>query len=103
MSSGDSKRNFCLRVSTERDGKATKVDSFDFVIAYNLSTIKPKPKRNSGMLTREYSMLTIVSLFFRIFEGDPSEITTLREAEYREHVLRQTLKQVQLRKVSLFA
>jgi len=55
------------------------------------------------MLTREYSMLTIVSLFFRIFEGDPSEITTLREAEYREHVLRQTLKQVQLRKVSLFA
>ncbi|KAL9313053.1 hypothetical protein ACSQ67_018505 [Phaseolus vulgaris] len=37
----------------------------------------------------------------RIFEGDPSEITTLREAEYREYVLRQTLKQVQLRKCVL--
>ncbi|XP_061371362.1 agamous-like MADS-box protein AGL104 [Gastrolobium bilobum] len=37
----------------------------------------------------------------RIFEGDPSEITTLCEAEYREHVLQETLKQVQLRKVHL--
>ncbi|XP_027356948.1 agamous-like MADS-box protein AGL104 [Abrus precatorius] len=35
----------------------------------------------------------------RIFEGDPSEITTLCEAEYREHVLRETLTQVQLQKV----
>ncbi|CAJ1973440.1 unnamed protein product [Sphenostylis stenocarpa] len=37
----------------------------------------------------------------RIFEGNPSEITTLREAEYREYVLRETLKQVQLRKCVL--
>ncbi|KAG5033996.1 hypothetical protein JHK85_009296 [Glycine max] len=37
----------------------------------------------------------------RIFEGDPSEITTLSEAEYREYVLRDTLKQVQLRKCVL--
>jgi len=53
--SGGSKRNFYLQVSIERDGRTTKVDSFDFVIAYNLSTIKPKPKPkpNSGMLTRE--------------------------------------------------
>ncbi|KAK7310821.1 hypothetical protein RJT34_08571 [Clitoria ternatea] len=35
----------------------------------------------------------------RVFEGDPSEITTLCEAEYREHVLRETLNQVQLQKV----
>ncbi|XLR33128.1 hypothetical protein S83_061028 [Arachis hypogaea] len=37
----------------------------------------------------------------RIFEGDPCEITTLCEAEYRQHILQQTLKQVQLRKVVL--
>ncbi|KAI4316650.1 hypothetical protein L6164_024610 [Bauhinia variegata] len=37
----------------------------------------------------------------RIFEGDPSEITTLCEAEYREHVLGETLKQVQLRRAHL--
>ncbi|XP_054817477.1 agamous-like MADS-box protein AGL104 [Prosopis cineraria] len=37
----------------------------------------------------------------RIFEGDPSEITTLYEAEYRENVLLETLKQVQLRKRAL--
>ncbi|KAK7270997.1 hypothetical protein RJT34_26566 [Clitoria ternatea] len=35
----------------------------------------------------------------RMFEGDPSEITTLCEAGYREHVLRETLKQVQLQKI----
>jgi len=40
------------------------------------------------------------AIIFRIFEGDPSEITTLCEAEYREQVLQETLKQVQLRKVS---
>ncbi|CAI8599301.1 unnamed protein product [Vicia faba] len=34
----------------------------------------------------------------RIFEGNPSEITTLSEAEYREQVLQETLKQVQMRK-----
>ncbi|XLU25544.1 hypothetical protein S245_061610, partial [Arachis hypogaea] len=34
----------------------------------------------------------------RIFEGDPCEITTLCEAEYRQHILQQTLEQVQLRK-----
>ncbi|KAL1310438.1 hypothetical protein AAHE18_17G247600 [Arachis hypogaea] len=37
----------------------------------------------------------------RIFEGDPCEITTLCEAEYRQHILQQTLKQVQLRKCVL--
>ncbi|XP_052109231.1 agamous-like MADS-box protein AGL104 [Arachis duranensis] len=37
----------------------------------------------------------------RIFEGDPREITTLCEAEYRQHILQQTLEQVQLRKVDL--
>ncbi|KAJ1385447.1 hypothetical protein SESBI_41629 [Sesbania bispinosa] len=37
----------------------------------------------------------------RIFEGDPSEITTLCEAEYREQVLQETLKQVQLQKCLL--
>ncbi|XP_029126773.1 uncharacterized protein LOC109798077 [Cajanus cajan] len=39
-----------------------------------------------------------------IFEGDPySEIKTLSEAKHREYVLRETLKQVQLRTVSLYA
>ncbi|WJX41446.1 hypothetical protein P8452_28795 [Trifolium repens] len=37
----------------------------------------------------------------RAFEGDPSEITTLYEAEYREQVLQETLQRVQLRKVHL--
>ncbi|KAL7597288.1 agamous-like MADS-box protein AGL104 [Lactuca sativa] len=34
----------------------------------------------------------------RMFEGDPSEITALCEAEYREEVLQETLKRVRLRK-----
>ncbi|EXC04824.1 MADS-box transcription factor 3 [Morus notabilis] len=34
----------------------------------------------------------------RIFEGDPSEITTLNEAEYREKILEETLKTVCIRK-----
>ncbi|KAK1407645.1 hypothetical protein QVD17_39266 [Tagetes erecta] len=34
----------------------------------------------------------------RVFEGDPSEIRTLPEAEYREQVLEETLKHVRLRK-----
>ncbi|XWS24153.1 hypothetical protein CRYUN_Cryun28dG0076100 [Craigia yunnanensis] len=34
----------------------------------------------------------------RIFEGDPSEITTLSQAEYNEQILEETLKQVRLRK-----
>ncbi|CAH1454275.1 unnamed protein product [Lactuca virosa] len=34
----------------------------------------------------------------RMFEGDPSEITALCEAEYREEVLQETLKHVRLRK-----
>lgn len=38
-------------------------------------------------------------LICRLFEGDASEITTLREAEFREQTLVETLKQVQLRKV----
>ncbi|WJX35260.1 hypothetical protein P8452_23276 [Trifolium repens] len=37
----------------------------------------------------------------RAFEGDPSEITTLYEAEYREQVLQETLQRVQLRKCFL--
>lgn len=34
----------------------------------------------------------------RLFEGDPSEISTLCEAEYREQVLAETLKHVRMRK-----
>ncbi|KAI3686851.1 hypothetical protein L1987_80540 [Smallanthus sonchifolius] len=34
----------------------------------------------------------------RIFEGDPSEISTVSEAEYREQILEETLKHVRLRK-----
>ncbi|CAK9162517.1 unnamed protein product [Ilex paraguariensis] len=34
----------------------------------------------------------------RVFEGDPSEITTLCEAEFREQILEETLKNVRLRK-----
>ncbi|GKA87871.1 agamous-like MADS-box protein AGL104 isoform X1 [Tanacetum coccineum] len=34
----------------------------------------------------------------RVFEGDPSEITTLCEVEYREQILEQTLKHVRVRK-----
>uniref|UniRef100_A0A251URQ0 Putative transcription factor, MADS-box n=1 Tax=Helianthus annuus TaxID=4232 RepID=A0A251URQ0_HELAN len=34
----------------------------------------------------------------RIFEGDPSEISTLSEAEYREQMLEETLRHVRLRK-----
>ncbi|KAK8624281.1 hypothetical protein V6N13_065629 [Hibiscus sabdariffa] len=33
-----------------------------------------------------------------IFEGEPSEITTLSEAEFHEQILEETLKQVRLRK-----
>lgn len=38
----------------------------------------------------------------RMFEGDPSEITALCEAEYREEVLQETLKRVRLRKVHVY-
>ncbi|KAI3821358.1 hypothetical protein L1987_08924 [Smallanthus sonchifolius] len=34
----------------------------------------------------------------RIFEGDPSEISTVSEAEYREQILEENLKHVRLRK-----
>ncbi|XP_022772900.1 uncharacterized protein LOC111315453 isoform X2 [Durio zibethinus] len=34
----------------------------------------------------------------RIFDGEPSEITTLSQAEYHEQILEETLKQVRLRK-----
>ncbi|KAI3689018.1 hypothetical protein L2E82_46966 [Cichorium intybus] len=37
----------------------------------------------------------------RIFEGDPSEIIALCEAEYREQILQETLKHVRHRKVAL--
>ncbi|KAA8537816.1 hypothetical protein F0562_027604 [Nyssa sinensis] len=37
----------------------------------------------------------------RIFEGDPSEITTLCEAQYGEHILEETLRRVRNRKVHL--
>ncbi|XP_071693766.1 agamous-like MADS-box protein AGL66 isoform X2 [Rutidosis leptorrhynchoides] len=36
-----------------------------------------------------------------VFEGDPSEITTMSEAEYREQILEETLKQVRMRKQAL--
>ncbi|KAK8485810.1 hypothetical protein V6N12_020151 [Hibiscus sabdariffa] len=36
-----------------------------------------------------------------IFEGEPSEITTLSEAEFHEQILEETLKQVRLRKQAL--
>lgn len=35
----------------------------------------------------------------RLFEGDPNEITSLCEAEYREQILEETLKHVRMRKV----
>ena len=35
----------------------------------------------------------------RVFEGDPYEITTLCEVEYREQILEQTLKHIRVRKV----
>ncbi|MED6218571.1 hypothetical protein PIB30_027910 [Stylosanthes scabra] len=37
----------------------------------------------------------------KIFECNPCEITTLCEAEYRQHVLQETLKQVHFRKCAL--
>ncbi|PON54232.1 MADS-box transcription factor [Parasponia andersonii] len=37
----------------------------------------------------------------RIFEGDPSEITTLHEADYREQILKETLKNICMRKQDL--
>ncbi|KAI7737365.1 hypothetical protein M8C21_000454 [Ambrosia artemisiifolia] len=37
----------------------------------------------------------------RVFEGDPSEISTVGEAEYREEILEQTLKHVRARKIVL--
>ncbi|PON46892.1 MADS-box transcription factor [Trema orientale] len=37
----------------------------------------------------------------RIFEGDPSEITTVHEADYREQILEETLKKVCMRKQDL--
>ena len=38
----------------------------------------------------------------RIYEGDLSEITTLDEVHYREHLLEEALKQVRMRKVWLY-
>ncbi|CAA0824395.1 AGAMOUS-like 66 [Striga hermonthica] len=37
----------------------------------------------------------------RIYEGNPSDITSLPEVEYREQILEENLKQVRLRKVNL--
>ncbi|XP_076936660.1 agamous-like MADS-box protein AGL104 [Bidens hawaiensis] len=34
----------------------------------------------------------------RVFEGDPSEISTLSEAEYREQMLEETLRHIRMRK-----
>lgn len=39
-------------------------------------------------------------LFYRMYEGGFCEITTVCEAQYREEILQETLKQVQARKVS---
>ncbi|XAR48393.1 hypothetical protein NMG60_11031211 [Bertholletia excelsa] len=47
------------------------------------------------------SQMEVMEKRLRIFEGDPSEITTLCEAEYREHILEETLKCVRLRKQAL--
>ncbi|KAF7817457.1 agamous-like MADS-box protein AGL104 [Senna tora] len=44
------------------------------------------------------SQLKDMEARLRIFEGDPCEISTLCEAEYREFVLLETLRHVQLRK-----
>ncbi|MED6162030.1 hypothetical protein PIB30_066541 [Stylosanthes scabra] len=56
-------------------------------------------------IQREYfickSQLEEMEKRLRIFECNPCEITTLCEAEYRQHVLQETLKQVQLRKCAL--
>lgn len=41
----------------------------------------------------------MLSTFGRIYEGDPSEITTLCEAEYQEQILEETLRRVHMRKV----
>ena len=41
-------------------------------------------------------------VIFRIFEGDQSEVTNLNEAEYREQILEETLKNVFMRKVSIY-
>ncbi|KAL4301640.1 hypothetical protein AHAS_Ahas17G0321100 [Arachis hypogaea] len=68
-------------------------------------------KRRNGLIKTAYELSVLCdvdvalitfspsdspALFFsstRIFEGDPCEITTLCEAEYRQHILQQTLKQ----------
>ncbi|KAJ7951487.1 MADS-box transcription factor [Quillaja saponaria] len=44
------------------------------------------------------TMLEDAMKLLSIFEGDPSEITTLSEVEYREHILEETLKKVWMRK-----
>lgn len=49
-------------------------------------------------LVKSRSRVADIEKRLRIFEGDISEIKTLCEAEYREHVLEETLTQVQMRK-----
>lgn len=40
-------------------------------------------------------------LCFRIYEGDPIKVMSLREAEYHEQVLKETINRVQLLKVKI--
>ncbi|KAL4566210.1 hypothetical protein LXL04_030322 [Taraxacum kok-saghyz] len=52
-------------------------------------------------IVRCKSQLMEMEKRLRIFEGDPSEITALCEAEYREQVLQESLKRVRHRKRAL--
>ncbi|KAL5777657.1 hypothetical protein ACOSP7_010583 [Xanthoceras sorbifolium] len=47
------------------------------------------------------SQLQNIETRLRIYEGDPFEITTLYEIQYREQILEETLKQVRLRRKRL--
>ncbi|XP_071702988.1 agamous-like MADS-box protein AGL104 isoform X2 [Rutidosis leptorrhynchoides] len=49
-------------------------------------------------IVRCKSQMAVMEKRLRVFEGDPFEITTMSEAENREQLLEETLKQVRLRK-----
>ncbi|KAG5542053.1 hypothetical protein RHGRI_021785 [Rhododendron griersonianum] len=50
-------------------------------------------------ILRMKSQLEDMDRRLRIFEGDPREITTLCEAQYREQILEETLKRVRVRRM----
>ncbi|KAI8548613.1 hypothetical protein RHMOL_Rhmol07G0286800 [Rhododendron molle] len=50
-------------------------------------------------ILRMKSQLEDMDRRIRIFEGDPFEITTLCEAQYREQILEETLKRVRIRRM----